>query len=416
MRVFKAELSRIIKTRWVQILLLAMLLLAMAMSYFPISFVQYTYQDEKGQEVTVKGIDAIKLKKENQGDYKGEITSEKMARALKQYQEFEGQYEDGLYDEAVKSSDLYKYIHPVNDLTSRLCEVYADSTTGMAPAESELTSKDAMNFYPQCRQHLTDLMNLEQSRHPSAGKQAETLYENVKMPFVYYPGIDSNMVEYLGLWAFLLVVAGTIIAAPVFSSDSQTEADQIIRCTKYGRSRLVAAKAGAVLLIVTMMYAICIAVFTVITNSVFGWESRQTSMQIIFSAASFLPLNLGTLQNLTIAAGYITLLATVFFTLFLSSRMKSIVSSAITALIFCLTPILVHTMMGNNAATWLRCIFPSSGVGLGNSFLSSLMDTVFVHAGNVSVWIPFVIMASALIEIPVFICLTFWSYCRCKKK
>ena len=417
MRVFKAELMRIIKTRSIQLILLAMVVLAVVMAYFPISFVQFTYADENGKEVTVKGLEAIRLTKENQGQFAGEITPEKMALALGQYQEFAGQYEDGLYDEDVKDSDINKYILPVNEFVTRLKEVYADEKNGLAAGAEELTRDEALGFYSQCTQHLKDLMNLEQSEHPKARRQAEKLYENVKMPFKYYPGIDSNTMDYLALWIFLLVIAGAIIAAPVFSSDSQTGADQILRCTKHGKRRLAAVKIVATLAVVTVMYFVCVGIFTLITNTVFGWESRQTSMQILFSAVSFLPLNLGTLQNITIAAGYVTMVATVLFTLFLSSRMRSVVSSSVTALIFSLVPVMIYTMMGgNNLFDWLRSIFPSSGVGLGNCFMYSLMDTAFVHAGSFSAWIPFVIMAAAVIEIPVFIYITVRGYCGYLKR
>lgn len=416
MSVFRAELRRIMKTRSVQIILMSMMLLAVVMAWFPISFVKFTYEDENGQEVTAEGLEAIRMEKENQGQFAGEITSEMMSQALEQYQEFEGQFEDGLYDEAVKMSELNQHIRPIDNLVSKLQEVYADEKTGQAPAAVELTREEATKFYSQCSQHLKDLMNMEQPEHPQARKQAETLYENVEMPFTYYPGIDSNMIDYLGLWIFLLVIAGAIIAAPVFSSDSQTGADQILRCTKHGKRCLAAAKTGVILLVVTVMYFVCVGIFTVISNGAFGWESRQTSVQVIFSAVNFLPFNLGTLQNTTIAGGYATLLATVLFTLFLSSRMRSVFSASITALICCLLPSMIYTMLGNNIGNWLRSILPPSGVGLGNSFLSSLTDTVFVHAGSFSVWIPIVIMAAAVIEIPVFIYATVRGYGKYQMK
>lgn len=67
MRIFTAELKRFLKTRSVQITLLLGLLFAVALAYFPISFESYTYTDEDGQEVTVEGLEAIRMQRENQG-------------------------------------------------------------------------------------------------------------------------------------------------------------------------------------------------------------------------------------------------------------------------------------------------------------------------------------------------------------
>ena len=55
MRIFTAEIKRLLKTRSVLILMLAALLLAPVLAYFPASFATWTYRDDSGQEVTVKG-------------------------------------------------------------------------------------------------------------------------------------------------------------------------------------------------------------------------------------------------------------------------------------------------------------------------------------------------------------------------
>ena len=53
MRVYQAELKRILKTRSVQILLAAAVLLSAVLAYFPCTFAEYVYEDEAGQEVTL---------------------------------------------------------------------------------------------------------------------------------------------------------------------------------------------------------------------------------------------------------------------------------------------------------------------------------------------------------------------------
>ena len=50
MRVFTAELKRLLKTRSILILMLAALLLAPVLAYFPASFASWTYKDDSGQK------------------------------------------------------------------------------------------------------------------------------------------------------------------------------------------------------------------------------------------------------------------------------------------------------------------------------------------------------------------------------
>ena len=59
MRLYQAELKRILKTRSVQILLAAAILLSAVLAYFPCTFVAYVYENESGKEVTLTGREAV---------------------------------------------------------------------------------------------------------------------------------------------------------------------------------------------------------------------------------------------------------------------------------------------------------------------------------------------------------------------
>lgn len=85
MRIYKAELKRILKTRTVQILLGAALLISAVLAYFPVTFIQYAYENESGQEVRLSGREALDMIRERQGEFQGEITEEKLADAMEQY-------------------------------------------------------------------------------------------------------------------------------------------------------------------------------------------------------------------------------------------------------------------------------------------------------------------------------------------
>ena len=108
MRLYLMELKRILKTRSVLIVILGAIVLTALLAYAPISFVRYTYQDEAGNKVKVKGLEAIKLVKAEQAEYSGIITPEMIVRALAHYQECAGQYENGVYDEKMPVEEYNK--------------------------------------------------------------------------------------------------------------------------------------------------------------------------------------------------------------------------------------------------------------------------------------------------------------------
>ena len=64
--------------------------------------------------------------------------------------------------------------------------------------------------------------------------------------------------------------------------------------------------------IVTALYIICTLIFFIIVNTAFGWDGCETSIQVAFSATCFLPINIGQIQIITMAAGLLALLASVY--------------------------------------------------------------------------------------------------------
>ena len=390
-RVFGAELKRLLKTRSVLILMAAAVVLAPVLAYFPASFASYTYRDDSGREVTAEGREALLLERENQGEFQGEITEEVLTAALKRYQDFADGYEgglpDGIYDERVEASDYYEKVSNVDGLLNRVNEAYADPRTGIAPGLDALTEEETEGFYGQCRQHLRELLYLEGGegeRTVNAVRQAEALYDQVKMPFTYEPGVTADALEYVGIYVFLLVMIGTFLLVPVFASDRQTQADQILKCTREGKACLAVSRILAGLLIVTILYVVCMTLFLALLNASFDFKGLDTSLQLLVSVAVFLPVTVGQMELLIAGAGLVSLLAVAGFTLFLSGRMKSVAAASVTAFVFLVLPVIFYMMLGNNLGNWIRCLLPAGGVGMVNSFTYAALNTDFASSSSFS--------------------------------
>ena len=194
MRLLQLELKRTLSSRATRCILALALVLSLVMAWLPVSYVRL-YSSE-GSEIT--GLQAVQEIKQLAAPYSGEVTAEKVQKALAEYQGVVRQYGD------VNSEDFpidvyYRKIFPEAPLVRRLIEINADAQ-GLAPEVTQLTNQDAKNFYKQCKTHIGDLMNLEQHDHPEAQEQAKQMYSKVPQPFFYIRDIRWmrwNMLGYM---------------------------------------------------------------------------------------------------------------------------------------------------------------------------------------------------------------------------
>lgn len=411
MRLLKLEIKRIFKTKMTLILLALSILLSAVMAWLPITFCYAYTTDESGNSVKLTGMAAIEYAKKVQVDISGTVTPEKVRRALESYQATLGKYGvTETYDlpEGVYDAEIYPYA----PLLRGVKKAFSDPDTGIATPLMEIDPEWIDGYYEACEEHLVALMKMEQGKHPAAQKAGTSLYSKVQKPFLFFPGYNTDAIDYQMLFSFLIVLFCTVISAPVFTSDYQTGADDILRCTKYGKTKFAAVKILSAFLISGIAYALCAGIYLLISNSLFGWECRETSMQILFSIVNLPDRNLGQLQNFLAVSGLLCLLATVSFTLFLSSKAKSIVTSLSVSLLFCFLPIILYMLLPEKIGIWLYSILPASGVAMQASFLYALLDFQFWNIGDLAIWLPHVMLGACVLEIPVFTALSIRSYLR----
>ncbi len=413
MRLIKLELKRVLKTRMTILLLAAALVLSLLMAYIPITFSYVNYWDDNGNQVRLLGMDAIAYYKTAQAGTAGVVTPQKVRQAVERYQDCLAKYgAESTYD---LPKDVYsRELLPDAPLRHGIREAFADPISGLGPSITELVPERIDEYYSACQLRLSSLMHLEDAGHPAAQKKAEELYSRVETPFQFYPGYSTDAMDYQLLLSYLVVLLCAVIAAPIFTSDYQTRADDILRCTKHGRLRLAAAKISSALLICGAAFLICAAAYLLVSNSLFGWECTKSSMQMLYSITSLPNLNIGGLQ-LACAGGYLlSLLATASFTLFLSSKIRNVVTTLSAALVSCILPFIVVIAVPAEIGKWIYTLFPASGVALQASFLYAFSDFVFWNIGNTAIWTPYVMVIACCVDIPLFLGLAVRSYCTHK--
>lgn len=410
MRLLKLEIKRVIKTKLTWSLIAVSLFLSVIMAYLPVTFEHVIVTDEFGNQTELNGKKAVEYYKKNQ-TVSGEVTPKLLKEAVQTYQHVYKEY-DSEYGENIPSAVYYETLSPYQPFIRGVKEVFANRKNGTAPEVCDISIETVSTYYEELSNRLESLMNLEQRAYLSAKETALKKFEKVKTPYEYYYGASSNSMDYQALFIFLIAILGAVAAAPIFSAEYQTGADDILRCTKYGKRTLAVTKIGSAFLITGSLYLLCNTIFIVASNCFFGWQGTKTSIQILFSVTSLLPYNIGQLQLANMFGGFLFYLSTVSFTLCVSAKAKSNVVSVAAALVGVLLPMIVFAAVPGAAGDWLCCILPSGGIGLSNSFLYAMLDYTFLHIGTASFWNADMLVWLSFIKIPLFFGLAVWIYDR----
>lgn len=409
MRLLRLEMKRIIKSKRTLILLAAALVLSVVMVWIPVIFVNANQPNADGSITELSGLQAIRFLRKYNLDFDGDVTQEKVAEALRTYQDFVNQYgtlETGGYP----LDEYFEKIYPIYPITRGLNEIYADPSIGTAIGLMEIDPDDVLqNYYERCALHLNDIMQLEQKQHPAAQENAAALYEKVSKPFTFAKGITRDAFDYTVFYTFFLVILCVAIAAPVFSGEYQSGADSILRCAKFVKAKLAITKIVAYCLIFMVVYALGMAIHLLIMDAAFGFDRLKESFQLLYTIIALPDLNLGQTQIVCALYGLISLLACVGCTMLISARCKEPLTVMIISIVVMLLPIFAYFGLGEN---WVSVLLPSGGLGLQNSILYQLLDFKFLHIGGISIWTPYLLFASALIEIPIFPFLAVRSYIK----
>lgn len=398
------EIKRILSSRSSKFAIGAALLFSILLAYVPITFVYY-YNPES--QKFISGLQAIKDEQVMRSDLEGAITQKDIINAITKYQAVLSKY--GV-DSRYKLPNEGSYeIEDIKPLLHMIEEAYG-SEDGLAANILDLSPNELPDFYEACSSHLANNMVLEQKDHPAAQAAAITFYSKVSTPFTYYSGITSSAIEYAGLLIALVLFCCTIVCAPVFSSEYQTGSDNILRCTKYGRKELAITKILSSIIVSSSVFMICFAVWFGLALAFWGGNGLHTSVQILFTVIGLIDGNAVHIIFLLAACSLIMLISSICLTLFISSKASANMVSLAIAFLVSIMPLMLTWFIPSNIACIVKTLFPTGGIGLNNGLLYDLLDFNFLNIGNIAIWTPYMIVGIALIEIPLWVCMTITSY------
>ena len=405
MRLYYLEMKRLIRTKSVWILMIAMVVLAAVMAYVPVTFIG-AYKTDGGNVQAVTGVQAVKIKKETRKDTDGEVTEEKIRQAIHVLNEMYQEYGSiSLEDVPV---DVYaEKIYPIMPVLNVIEQVLAPDGKNLYNMEAfDVKEEDAATIYEKYREEIQGL-----SQNPELVKEMQKISGSVKTPFTYESGMTLETVDYYTIYLFLVMFAFIVIASPVYAAEYQTGADDVIRCTKNGRVRIAVTKILVTFTLAVATFVASSLTFVAVLYILYGGNGFGTSIQMGY--VFYLPaLTIGSMLKLQIAGGVLFTLATVSFVLFLSSKCKNVQTALISAFGIAILPMILNMAGNNNVLNIMRCILPTGGFGLINGLQSELMAQNFALVAGHYIWLPYILLVAAAVAVPVFVGLTIVSYCR----
>ncbi len=405
MRLYYLEMKRLIRTKSVWILMIAMVVLAAVMAYVPVTFIR-AYKTDAGNVQAVTGVQAVKISKETRKDMEGEVTEEKIRQAIRVLNEMYQEYGSSFMEEV--SADVYaEKIYPIMPVLNVIEQVLVPDGKNLYNMEAfDVKEEDAATIYEKYREEIQGL-----SQNPELVKEMQKISGSVKTPFTYESGMTLETVDYYTIYLFLVMFAFIVIASPVYAAEYQTGADDVIRCTKNGRVRIAVTKILVTFTLAVATFVASSLTFVAVLYILYGGSGFGTSIQMGY--VFYLPaLTIGSMLKLQIAGGVLFTLATVSFVLFLSSKCKNVQTALISAFGIAILPMILNMAGNNNVLNIMRCILPTGGFGLINGLQSELMARNFALVAGHYIWLPYILLVAAAVAVPVFVGLTIVSYCR----
>lgn len=405
MRLYYLEMKRLIRTKSVWILMIAMVVLAAVIAYVPVTFIR-AYKTDAGNVQAVTGVQAVKISKETRKDMEGEVTEEKIRQAIRVLNEMYQEYGSSFMEEV--PADVYaEKIYPIMPVLNVIEQVLVPDGKNLYNMEAfDVKEEDAATIYEKYREEIQGL-----SQNPELVKEMQKISGSVKTPFTYESGMTLETVDYYTIYLFLVMFAFIVIASPVYAAEYQTGADDVIRCTKNGRVRIAVTKILVTFTLAVATFVASSLTFVAVLYILYGGSGFGTSIQMGY--VFYLPaLTIGSMLKLQIAGGVLFTLATVSFVLFLSSKCKNVQTALISAFGIAILPMILNMAGNNNVLNIMRCILPTGGFGLINGLQSELMARNFALVAGHYIWLPYILLVAAAVAVPVFVGLTIVSYCR----
>lgn len=315
--------------------------------------------NEQGDVET--GFAAISKLREARNEWEGELDEEKLRAVIQELQRINATPEAQSKD--YNQNDIaYGWKQGIMPIREMMNYAYAPNfnTFDYYTAESVSISA-AGDFYTNRTRLLKDYLYSGGGKDVFTDAEKEYLiqqYEEIETPFYY---------DYSEGWGQLLynspsiIMIGTLIlgylVAAIFSNEFKWKSDAIFFTTVHGRKKATASKIKAGFLVVTVLYWSSIAIYTLVTLGILGFEGASCPIQMGLLWKCMYNLTLGETYLLIVFGGYIGNLFFAFLTMWVAAKTRSSIFAVTVPFILIFLPTFLDNL-GVESISKLLGLFP----------------------------------------------------------
>lgn len=356
--------------------------LALLACIMALNVIQARTTTENGM-TELSGPAAIEAKREEREAHAGPVSAERVAADLADYRELAfskvapedvlGISDAAAYSLMYETYDAETFDALYDPYWSWLLSPYSQRGEEPYQTLARLTDEDVADWYGAVARLTQDALDDGQggSWEYSPAERAwwTDLEAGVAEPLSYgWAGAWDNVVSCVAFLAFAML-AVCVTLTPVFSAEYQEGTDAVLLATRYGRSRLVAAKVAAALLYATAYFALAAAIVCGVSVAFYGAGGFDLPLQVLSLWAPY-PMSCGQAALASVGLMYACTLGVAGLTLLLSSRTRS----ALTVVVVDVVVVFLTGMVpsgGSGALEHLLQLFP-----MGFSNFSALFTSL----------------------------------------
>lgn len=309
-------------------------ILVMLCGIMTLNIVQTKTVSDTGE--VLSGTAAIAYQKERAASHEGVLTVERVHDEVAAYQELAFSKVDpadvsGLSDQAAYTlmnqaydEDEFRAIY--DTYYSYLFSPWREGALEPYQVAAQLDDGAADGFYEAIADKLQRTLD-DGMGGTWVYSDAERAYWTEKQdavgePLAYgYAGGWGDVLACLGFFAFAMV-AVCVALTPVFAGEYQDRTDAVLLSSRYGRSRLVAAKIIAALAFATAYFALATLVIMGAALAFFGAEGGDLPVQVLSLGIPY-DLTMAEATWTAVGIAYLMTLGFAALTLLLSSKLRS---------------------------------------------------------------------------------------------
>lgn len=281
--------------------------------------------NEKGEHIY--GIEGASKLKAAKKEWTGVLTEEVIAKVIAENNRI-NETKEGRSDNVQESNIAYGWKLGFEDIRYMLMYSFCKFREADYYKPDTLVPADASDFYGNRVFHLRECLEDRETEWMFTDEEKAFLierYEALPTPLMYdYADGYKQLFEYSVTIIMITALILGFVAAGIFSGEFSAKADAIFYSSYHGRGKAVAAKLGAGILFVTIVYFVIMFLYTLIILALLGADGAGLLIQTNSSGwKSFYLLTNFQEYLLILFGGYIGTMFSLLLTMLVSAKTKS---------------------------------------------------------------------------------------------